>query len=194
MAKNDPAVRRRLVGGAALMIAQRGVSRTSIREVAKFSGTPLGSTYHYFPNGKNQLIIEAVQMSGRFIANQLEKAFALGLEAGIRAFAQYWRDDAIKSGFHNGCPVLAVSVDEPADEDGYAALDAAAETFASWRTLLANQLEKHGAPSAKAQSLATMIVASIEGTVPMCRAQRSTEPLDHVEEQLLALIRMSIPA
>ena len=39
-----------------------------------------------------------------------------------------------------------------------------------------------------------MIVASIEGTVPMCRAQRSAEPLDHVEEQLLALIRMSIPA
>jgi hypothetical protein len=100
----------------------------------------------------------------------------------------------VKSDFRNGCPVLAVSVDEPADEDGYAALDVAAETFARWRALLADQLEKHGAPSAQAQSLATMIVASIEGTVPMCRAQRSAEPLDHVEEQLLALIRMSIPA
>lgn len=192
MAKNDPAVRRRLVGGAALMISQRGVSRTSIREVAKFSGTPLGSTYHYFPDGKKQLITEAVQMAGGFIAKQLEKAFALGLETGIRAFVQYWRDDAVKSGFRNGCPVLAVSVDEPADEDGYAALDAAAETFTHWQSLLNTHLCAHGVPAAKAPSIATLIVASIEGTVPMCRAQRSTEPLDHVEEQLLTLIRMSI--
>ena len=194
MAKNDPEVRRRLVGGAALMMSRRGVSRTSIREVAKFSGTPLGSTYHYFPAGKKQLITEAVQMTGETIEKQLRRALLAGPEAGLQAFIEAWRNNVIQSDYQAGCPVLAVSVDEPEDEDGYAALNVAADVFKIWTGLLASSLTEHGVKPEQAEQIATLAVASLEGTVPMCRAQRSAAPLDHVEAQVIALIRMALPS
>ena len=70
--------REQIVTGAADMIRRRGLNATSIREVAKHAGTPLGSTYHYFPGGKNQLATEAVQWA----ADTVQKVLA-AKRAGI---------------------------------------------------------------------------------------------------------------
>ncbi|WP_406301362.1 hypothetical protein [Streptomyces sp. NBC_00885] len=37
-----------------------------------------------------------------------------------------------------------------------------------------------------------MVVAAVEGTVAMCRAKRSTQPLDRTAEQLQALVLNAI--
>ena len=38
------------------------------------------------------------------------------------------------------------------------------------------------------EQVASLIVAAVEGTVAMCRAKRSIEPLDHVSAQLEAVV------
>ena len=60
------------------------------------------------------------------------------------------------------------------------------------RRLLADSLREHGADPEQAAQIATLIVAAVEGTVAMCRAKRSTEPLDHIAEQLQAVVRNAI--
>ncbi|GHI06998.1 hypothetical protein Scel_53190 [Streptomyces cellostaticus] len=65
---------------------------------------------------------------------------------------------------------------------------AAAEVFDEGEGLLAASLRAHGAEPGQAAQLATLVVAAVEGTVAMCRAKRSTQPLDHTAEQLEALI------
>ncbi|MGO4425304.1 TetR/AcrR family transcriptional regulator, partial [Streptomyces sp. MCAF7] len=49
-------------------------------------------------------------------------------------------------------------------------------------------LRDHGAAPERAPGLATLIVASVEGAIAMCRAKRSMQPLDQVAQQLEALI------
>ena len=61
-----------------------------------------------------------------------------------------------------------------------------------WESLLAASLREHGAEREQAAQLATLIVAAVEGTVAMCRAKRSTQPLDDTAEQLQALILATI--
>jgi hypothetical protein len=78
---------------------------------------------------------------------------------------------------------LAVSVEEPDDSDTEL-LAAAAEVFGSWELLLANALRDAGAADEDADRVATLIVAAVEGTVAMCRAKRSIEPLDRIASQL----------
>jgi hypothetical protein len=68
------------------------------------------------------------------------------------------------------------------------ALVAAAEVFEQWESLLAASLREHGAEAEQAAQFATLIVAAVEETVAMCRAKRSTQPLDQAAEQLQALI------
>ncbi len=180
--------RERIVAGAADMISRRGLSATSIREMAKHAEAPLGSTYHYFPEGKQQLATEAVRFTGEWVARSLRKELEAGPAAGLSAFLDLWRGIVVGSDFHAGCPVLAVAIEEPPADGVPPALVAAAEVFEQWEALLAASLREHGAGSEQAAQLATLVVAAVEGTVAMCRAKRSTQPLDHTAEQLQALI------
>jgi len=100
----------------------------------------------------------------------------------------------LDSNFHAGCPVLAVSIEDVADEGHAAPRDAAAAAFARWTSLLADSLRGAGADSTAAEQIATLIVSSVEGTVAICRAQRSIVPLDQVAAQLVQVIRTSLPS
>ncbi|MER6012565.1 TetR/AcrR family transcriptional regulator [Streptomyces bluensis] len=188
MAKPSAPSRERIVAGAADMISRRGLNATSIRELAKHAKAPLGSTYHYFPEGKGQLATEAVRYAGGAVARILRTELEAGPVAGVRAFLALWRGIVVESDFRAGCPVLAVSVEEPPADEIPPALAAAAEAFESWERLLAEALRKHGADPGRAPGLAALIVASVEGAIAMCRAKRSMQPLDQVAQQLEELI------
>ncbi|MET7696818.1 TetR/AcrR family transcriptional regulator [Streptomyces sp. NPDC005485] len=192
MTKPSPTARERIVAGAADMISRRGLNATSIRETAKHARAPLGSTYHYFPEGKQQLATEAVRYTGEWVARSLRRELEAGPVAGLQAFLGLWRKIVVDSDFRAGCPVLAVSIEEPPADEPPAALVAAAEVFTTWEGLLAASLREHGAEREQAAQLATLIVAAVEGTVAMCRARRSTQPLDRAAEQLRGLILATI--
>lgn len=192
MSKPSPTTRERIVAGAADMISRRGLNATSIRETAKHARAPLGSTYHYFPDGKQQLATEAVRHTGAWVAGSLRKELEAGPVAGLRAFLGLWRGIVVGTDFRAGCPVLAVSIEEPPADEPPAALLAAAEVFEEWEGLLAASLREHGAEPGQAAQVATLIVAAVEGTVALCRAKRSVEPLDRTAEQLRTLILTTI--
>lgn len=192
MTRTSPQTRERIVAGAADMISRRGLNATSIRDMAKHAKAPLGSTYHYFPEGKQQLATEAVRYAGELVARTLREELRAGPVAGLRAFLALWRTIVIESDFRAGCPVLAVSIEEPPTEEIPAAVAAAAGVFDDWENLLAASLREHGAEPGQAAQLATLIVAAVEGTVAMCRAKRSIHPLDHTAEQLQVLIRSAV--
>ncbi|NUR05126.1 MAG: TetR/AcrR family transcriptional regulator [Streptomyces sp.] len=192
MTKSSSSARQRIVAGAADMISRRGLNATSIRETAKHARAPLGSTYHYFPEGKQQLATEAVRYTGQWTADALRKELAAGPVAGLHAFLALWRRIVVDSGFRAGCPVLAVSVEEPPTDEPSAPLLAAADVFTEWERLLSGSLREHGVEPRRAAQLATLIVAAVEGTVAMCRAKRSTQPLDDTAEQLQAMVLAAI--
>jgi AcrR family transcriptional regulator len=174
--------------GAADLISRRGLSAASIRELAKHAKAPLGSTYHYFPEGKQQLATEAVRYAGGTVARVLRKELEAGPVAGLRAFLALWRGIVVDSDFRAGCPVLAVSVEEPPAGEIPPALLAAAEMFEDWERLLADALCEHGVAPEQGQGLAALVVAAVEGATAMCRAKRSAQPLDQVAQQLEGLI------
>jgi AcrR family transcriptional regulator len=188
MPKTDSETRQRLVAGAADMIRRRGLSATSVRELAKHSGAPLGSTYHYFPGGKEQVATEAVQFAGDSIARFLARKLEAGPLEGIHAFLTMWRKTVTDNGYQAGCPVLAVAVEH---QDG-PPLRAAADVFATWESLLAESLRSEGVTRERARELSMLIVATVEGTVALCRAKRTAEPLDMIGPQLEALVAAAI--
>ena len=192
MSENTAESRRRLVAGAADMMRRRGLNATSVRELAKHAQAPLGSTYHYFPGGKYQLAAEAVQWADDLTARALIKELRAGPLAGLRAFLRMWRKILTDSDFGAGCPVLAVSV-EDLPEDGTAPRDAAAAAFGNWTSILTQSLRDHGATDVDAHRIAIVIVAAVEGSVAMCRALRSAEPLDQVAAQLELLVGAHLP-
>ncbi|WP_416969485.1 TetR/AcrR family transcriptional regulator [Streptomyces sp. 4F14] len=186
-APNTPS-RDRIVAGAADLISRRGLNATSIRELAKHAKAPLGSTYHYFPDGKQQLATEAVRYAGTTVSRILREELDAGPVAGVRAFLALWRGIVVKSDYHAGCPVLAVSVEEPLTDEVPPSLVAADEAFDDWQRLLAGSLRAHGADADRAEGVAALVVASVEGAIAMCRAKRSMVPLELVAQQVETVI------
>ncbi|WP_183094536.1 helix-turn-helix domain-containing protein, partial [Nocardioides stalactiti] len=64
--------RTRMIYGAALMLGARGAAALSLRDLAKEAGVPIGSTYHHFPGGRQQLIEEAVRTIGAAVDRRLQ--------------------------------------------------------------------------------------------------------------------------
>jgi AcrR family transcriptional regulator len=182
-----PEPRQRMVAGAADMIRRRGLHAMSVRELAKYSRAPLGSTYHYFPGGKYELAAEAVRWADDLTAASLSKELRAGPLVGLRAFVAMWRMILVDSEFRAGCPVLAASVEDLPDDDA-APREAAASAFHDWTAMLATSLRDCGATDLEAEKTATLIVAALEGTVAMCRAERSSVPLDRVAAKLEQLV------
>jgi len=188
--------RAKMVAGAADLMSRRGVNATSMREVVRHTGTPRGSIGHHFPRGKQQLIEDALVFAGAQVSGPLARLTReQGAIGGLRAFIALWRQTLEKSKFQAGCPVLAVAVEQyvndATDNDGVPdeaaqkrLLDLAEGVFAEWQTIMVTALRNEGVTPARARRLAALVVASLEGTVAMCRAARSVQPLDDVRQEL----------
>ncbi|KRR28440.1 TetR/AcrR family transcriptional regulator [Bradyrhizobium retamae] len=188
--------RAKMVAGAADLMSRRGVTATSMREVVRHTGTPRGSIGHHFPRGKQQLIEDALVFAGKQVSGPLEHLVqSRGAIAGLRAFIALWRQTLEKSKFQAGCPVLAVAVEQyvndATEKDGAPdeaaqrhLLDLADGVFADWQRIMFTALRREGVAPARARRLAALVIASTEGTVAMCRAARSAQPLDDVRQEL----------
>ena len=178
----------RVVAAAADMLARVGLNATSIREVTKAADAPLGSTYHHFPGGKQELLARATTLAGDKVDALLETLLRDGAQEGMRQFLAIWRERLLRSQLRAGCPVLAAAVEEPSDGSESTARAAAAAAFAGWEIRLAEALEREGHAPGQAPQLATLVIAGVEGAVALSRAARDIAPFDRVAAQLQALV------
>ena len=196
--------RAKMVAGAADLMSRRGVNATSMRDVVRHTGTPRGSIGHHFPRGKQQLIEDAIVFAGKQVSGPLQHLTQdRGAIAGLREFIALWRKTLERSKFLAGCPVLAVAVEQfvnDATERGGKAdaaaqgrlLDLADGVFADWQLIMVSALRREGVPPVRARRLAALVIASTEGTVAMCRAARSAQPLEDVRQELELVLSAAI--
>lgn len=188
MCPRTPDAPQRVIAAAADMLARVGLNATSIREVTKAADAPLGSTYHHFPGGKQELLARATTAAGDKVDALLAGLLQDGAASGLQQFLQQWRARLLRTHFAAGCPVLAAAVEEPVDAVTSQARSAAATVFAQWERRLGDALIASGHAPAQAAAQATLIIASVEGAVAMCRAMQDIGPFDRVAAQLQALV------
>ena len=184
---NEPAAgrwrspaRARMVESAATLIRERGIHGTGLREVAAHSGGPRGSLGRFFPGGKTQLLIEAIDVALVDLFGDLEQTLADAetFPDAISVIVAPWRRLLVEHDFALGCP-LAATICDAADNDTLRTH--VGERFAWWSALVADAYTRFGAPQAEAEAHATVLMAALEGALILARAQRTIEPLDTVE-------------
>ena len=185
--------RDRMVVSAALLIRERGAQATAISDVLKHSGAPRGSAYHYFPGGRTQLLEEATDYAGAYVAEKISSADdAVEL---LDDLMEMYRQQLIRSDYRAGCPIVAVTV-EAGDPDNAERttrlIERAAAAFALWNDLIGRGLRAHGVSRERAEELAMLVTTSMEGAIIVARASRDVKPLDLVQRQLRSLLESAI--
>jgi AcrR family transcriptional regulator len=182
--------RNRMIQSAALLFREHGYSGTGFRDVIEHSGAPRGSIYHHFPGGKEELAADTVAWAAAVIERRIERAAHNGNPiVALGLFVDAWREVLEGSNFRAGCPIVAVAAEADA---GSKATAAAAAAFARWQDLIAHALLDTGVSRTDARRLATLVIASIEGAILLCRARRDIRPLRDVHRALEAALRAAM--
>jgi AcrR family transcriptional regulator len=181
-----PTPRQRIVFSAAQLIRRHGVHATGMRDVVEHAAAPRGSLQYYFPEGKQQLVNEALAWAGRYASGRVTRFRSTGrVTSPSRLFAamtQQWVDEFTTTGFHAGCPLAAATVD---CADGSASTrEAIVAAFAEWRTSIQKGLTELGVKPRKAPAAATLMLSALEGAILLARSQQSVQPLRTVVREL----------
>jgi AcrR family transcriptional regulator len=176
-----------MLTAAAGILRERGAAGVTIDAVLTRSGAPRGSVYHHFPDGRTQLLREALQYAGDEITASIDKAADESAGELLGEFVDLWERSLMDSDFAAGCPVLAAAVGSGVDEQQLTSL--AGVIFDRWREATTQAFVRDGFDPAGAASLAAVTISALEGAVVLCRASRSLKPLHDVANQVEFLIK-----
>lgn len=185
------AARDGLVQSAIDLVRRNGVAGTGVAQLLDHSGISRRTIYLNFPGGKSELITEATRVAGRAMTTLIETFGRRGEpDATVASFTDAWKQVVESSDFLAGCPVVAAALGRSESAE---AANAAGAAFDDWEQALAARLRAERIAPETALSLATTVIAAIEGAVVMSLAKRSAEPLDRVGRHLTELIRAHVP-
>jgi AcrR family transcriptional regulator len=167
----------RLIRAAEQLFRVQGYSGTGLKQLTAEAKAPWGSLYHHFPAGKAELGAAAARWAGGHYAEGLRRALASGASPGAAIEGLFTAEARVLegSGYRNGCPIAATTVDAASLDEGLR--ESCASAFSLWREAIADGLVRHGAAPAEAQALAQFTLSALEGAIVLARAARSPEAL-----------------
>ncbi len=178
--------RTKMLISAAQVMRERGAAGVTIDEVLARSGAPRGSVYYHFPEGRNQILTEALRYSGESITAMIDDAAGWGAKVLLREFIEYWERALSEGDFAAGCPVVAAAIGS--DDDPNLSGEAG-DILGRWCAALTRAFVTDGFSESDAASLAVTSIAALEGAVVLARSTCCVEPLRQVGDQLEFLIK-----
>src|SRR3954447_15322530 len=192
MPQPKPGPRERMIVSTALLVRERGARATSLDAVLQHSGAPRGSIYHHFPGGREQLLREATDYAGEYVARRLERTAPEDPLAAIDILLDEYRESLLTSDFRAGCAVVAVAVES--GEDGPDLRDDVVAAFDRWRQIFARGFATRGIDRARSDELALLVVSGFEGALILSRAYRDLAPLESMRSEIRARVEAELAA
>jgi len=174
------ATRRRIVEAAAFEIREHGATATTLDDVGVRSGTGKSQMFHYFPQGREQLLLAVAEYEA---ANVFEGQQPYLSELTSRAAWHAWRDLIITSYRDQGryCPLGVLIAD--VGRHSPAAQAVTSQLIRRWQECVragieATQATGEANPALDADRTAAAVVAAIQGGVSVLISTGSAEHLE----------------
>ncbi|MFD5112487.1 TetR/AcrR family transcriptional regulator [Streptomyces sp. NPDC058391] len=180
--------RERVVRAASRLMQRQGYDGSGIKQIAQEAGATLGSVYHFFPGGKQELAVAAVHHGDQEFAGILREVLdseedpAKAIVACTRSLAEGLR----ASDWLDGCPVTATALGTAGRAPDIQ--QAAAQAFEHWRGLVSDTLRRAGIAEQDALDLGHTVISTLEGAELAAQVSRSDEPLRIAGSHLARLI------
>ncbi|MGP3633578.1 TetR/AcrR family transcriptional regulator [Streptomyces sp. 24-1644] len=182
--------RERIVRTTSTLMQRQGFDGTGIKQISLEAGATLGSVYHFFPGGKQELAVAAVHHGDHEFAGLLREILdseedpARAVIACTRSLAEGLR----ASDWIDGCPVTATALGTAGRFPDIQR--AAAEAFTRWQSIVSEKLRGAGIPDDDANDLAATVISTLEGAELAAQVSRDARPLEVAGRHLAQLITL----
>ncbi|MGW5361843.1 TetR/AcrR family transcriptional regulator [Actinopolymorpha pittospori] len=179
LTKKGAATRARIIDAAAELVAANGAANTFLDDIRAATGTSKSQLFHYFPEGKAQLLFAVAEEQGRRV---LDDQRPLLDELTSWEAWQRWKELILRiyAPKIEYCPLAALTSQFPRNDPRIRELISG--LFESWQASLAKGLATMRAegllrPDADTDELATAVLVAVQGGVAMGQAIGSLDPL-----------------
>jgi TetR/AcrR family transcriptional regulator, lmrAB and yxaGH operons repressor len=175
MARGQTDTKAKMVLATLDLLRGSGLSGAGINNIVATSGAPKGSVYHFFPTGKHGLVAAALDEAAQIIGDGFRRIFGqkAPVSKKVRRLFESTAERIRASNFMKGCPVAAVTLDIDSQSEDLRAL--CSSVFDTWRDIIASGL--YDVPASQRESVAQLILASLEGALVLSRARAASSPL-----------------
>jgi TetR/AcrR family transcriptional repressor of lmrAB and yxaGH operons len=180
--------RDRILKAAKRLFQQRGYYAVGTTEILEAAHAPKGSMYHHFPDGKEQIAIEAVNTIHRDVLELMrkletqEKSAAETIQLLSKGMAQWLKQSAWREGTMLASTTVGSVPDLP---KLHAAIKCA---FDDWRQHIVKRLVQEGWTKASALTMAQTLIAGIEGAMILARIDQDERIVIKVGDTLAKLV------
>jgi AcrR family transcriptional regulator len=175
----------RFIDVSADLLRRQGYASTGVKQIVRAAKAPLGSLYHHFPGGKEELGAAAIRRSGALYELLIPAIFdpAPDLVSAVRLFFEGAAAHLEDSEYEDACPIATVALEVSSTSDTMR--EACADVFESWIAAGLPRFTAAGLDDATSRELVIGMIAALEGAFVLARATQSTEAL-HVAGELTA--------
>ncbi len=183
-----------IIGAAVQLFRSQGFAATGLNEILSVANAPKGSLYHYFPGGKEDIAVAAVRTGGGEVTRALERLYEQGFSGAqiVETMAAFLSKGLADSDYREGCPVATVLLEAAPGLERVAAAGRGA--FDSWRGVIRAALERDGYSGARAEQLAVLAVATMEGGLIVARVESSPQSLMSAINAIVPLLKEHEPS
>lgn len=173
------AARHRIIIGAAEVLRQQGASKTGLEAIRRATGTSSSQLFHYFPDGKSQLMLAVAEYeAGDILEQQRPLLGNFGDLEGLGAWANNFLSQIEREGPNCALGALLGQMD-PGDPEVRAII---AQMYMEWDRELVKgirllQLDGHIDGAVSAENSAAALLAGIQGGVLMLMATGTSRHL-----------------
>lgn len=184
--------RDRIIETASQLMERQGYYGTGLNQIIEESGSPKGSLYYYFPDGKDQITDEALRRTGEQVLSNIESMLGRHDSAadGVAGLLEVIAMRIEESDFEAGGPLTTVALETAASNERLRRV--CDEIYTDWKRAFVDKLEDDGVEAQQADAIADVILSSIEGGVVLSRTRRDTAPLVSIAQQMRVLIEAAI--
>lgn len=181
--------RSRLLNTASRLFQVQGYYATGLNQITQESGAPKGSLYYHFPAGKEQLAVESVELTARFVSKQLKAGLSKSPDP-VQAVSGLILDMAElfeKQGCEGGVPIASIALETSLISESLRT--ACQRAYEQFQGLFTQKLIEAGYEKQAALSLGIIINAMIEGAFLISFTMGNSEPLRLVAGQIPILLK-----
>lgn len=176
-----------LIETASRLFKVRGYCGVGLNDIIEESGIPKGSLYYYFPEGKEQLAIAAIDNTKILVMEDIKHIFnkTSNLIDALQAYVYELSKVFGEGGDPIGSPIGTIAGEKHSTSEPIRL--ACEATFKSWQSIYTEKFLEAGYLKDQAKSLATVFHALTEGGILLALTMKSGKPLETIAEQIPSL-------